>query len=151
MHARIDSMNSQFCHAVTMDDDRDRVFVHQSECDFQIAQCQVGDIIDFERISDDGRGAVRAKRVTFVRRPEAEFIEGAIVRLNYEQKFAFMRPDGADQWAARSEDDALCHITGFADYDGESATFERLAIGDRVTAVIRSTSRGRRATRVRKL
>jgi cold shock CspA family protein len=143
MHATIDQMNSVFCHAITMDDDRDRVFVHQSECDFQISRCQVGDIIEFERTEATNRG-LRALTVTYVRRPDEEFTQGRIVRLDYERKFAFMQPDNGS-------DDALCHISGFEDYSGESDTFESLAIGDEVEGVIRSTSRGFRATRVRRL
>jgi hypothetical protein len=78
-------------------------------------------------------------------RPASRELCGTIVFLDYEKKFGFFRPDGSRRTDdRRGPDDVMFHISGAADYNRESATFDMLSRGTRLAGVIRATFRGDR-------
>lgn len=147
MVARVAAVNGGYCHVIN--EEGARIFVHQSECDFEVQDTLPGDVVDIDHIDDTPRGP-RGRQVRWVERPVVEAptlnqIEGVVVHVDATRKYAFMRPDSAGIVGSnRTPFDIMIHVTGFADYDGMSETFETLSRRDRVRGVVRQTSRGQR-------
>jgi len=114
-----------FCFAIVSEevDGETRIFCHQEQMDFVIADLQVGDWLEIAGTESTMRGP-RATRVTFHSRPEAERqIEGMVRRIS--ATFCFVTTDdGRSVFISRKQ---------FADFaNGESQTFAKLVLGDRV-------------------
>jgi hypothetical protein len=147
MRVKIATISPTYCHTVS--EDGERVFIHQQESDFAMGGAQIGDVLEVESIEETARG-LRGHNAMWVERPSlaptaTEELEGVIVHVDYARKFAFVRPsDKFTGTYGRSPFDVLAHISGAADYNGESQMFDRLARGVTITGVIRDTARGRR-------
>lgn len=145
MHARIATVNKRYCHAVLVDGG-DSVFVHQTACDFRVAEARPGDLVDVGAVDDEPRG-LRGYDVRWLDRTVGTGVhpfEGVVVHLARDRRFGFLRPVDTDL----ESNDVMFQAKDFADYDGRSATFDALVIGDRVRGIYHITSRGRRGARL---
>jgi hypothetical protein len=147
MRVVVERCSSTYCHAITSKGDH--IFVHQQESDFDLRSVHIGDVLEIE-YEQSSRG-FRATTASWVERPELpeasdEAFEGFVVHIDDERKFCFVRP--ADKFVPgiyrRSPFDVMAHISGAADYDGESPMFNRLSRGLKVSGVVRQTARGMR-------
>jgi len=140
MKATIETLTKTYAHART---ERGRVFVHQNESDFEIADCQPGDIIDVD-VEEQTKGSLRLRAVwaTWVERPAADVVEGAVLNVVPHRGMAFMIPDGASA-------KVFLHVTHFLDYGGvDSPSFSSLVPGQRVRCVRRASERGDRGYQI---
>jgi cold shock CspA family protein len=146
MQARLATINREFCHAIV---DDERIFLHQSECDFLVNEAQVGDLVDIEAIEQGPKG-LRGRQVRWLERGADETVTGTVAHIDHTRKFGFIRPDGAQVVGTnRSDADLMFHISSMGDFDGRhSPTFDSLVRGDALTGVLRNTSRGKRAEQV---
>jgi cold shock CspA family protein len=126
MQAFVKTLNSSYAHAETA---IGRVFVQADDCDFLIGDLEVGDEIDIERVIDTARGLRADGAVRWLSRPRdnADEIDGTVVTVKPQRGFCFARPDDGGK-------NVFLNIRDFTDYrEGGSATYRRLAPGDRVT------------------
>jgi len=141
MRAHIDRLNRTYAHLQT---ERGHVFLHQTNCDFELSDCVAGDILDVD-VEETPRG-LRAVWATFIERPVAELIEGTVINVLAHRAIAFMIPDD------NADEKVLLHITAFTDYQhGSSPTFSLLTKGQRVRCIRRPTERGDRGYEIRVL
>jgi cold shock CspA family protein len=120
---------------------RDKVLCHQDHCDFNVGEAQRGDVVRIGQIEDSPRG-LKGRDISFGTRSGTFYeFQGTVMKVDFDRKFAFVT-DNADA------QDVFVHITDFADYNGDSATFDMLANGQRVSGWWRGTSRGRRGYKV---
>lgn len=140
LRARIASQRPGFAHVVA--EDGQRLFVHQNECDFLLADAQLDDVVDIAAVQEDPRGP-RALGVTWVEASASgEPIAGTVTRVQTARGFAFMRPDGGGP-------DVFLHARDFRDRRyGRSDAFDRLVPGDRVTCQLQPSHSGPRGARI---
>lgn len=120
---------------------RDKVLCHQEHCDFKVGEAKKGDVVRVGNLEHSPRG-LQGRNVSFGARSGTFYeFQGTVVKVNFDGKHAFVTDDADGE-------DVFVHITDFADYNGESATFDMLANGQRVSGWWRGTSRGRRGYKV---
>jgi cold shock CspA family protein len=101
-----------------------RVFVHQSACDFQVADLKVGDLVEIAFVELSTKGP-RAVGVSFVERPGLDQVEATVTRVCRDRGFCFAKADDGE--------DCYLHVRAFTDFRGErSASFEELVPQARV-------------------
>jgi cold shock CspA family protein len=145
--ARLATINREFCHA--LDNNGDRIFIHQSEADFHVGEANVGDLVEIGEIEEGPKG-LRGRQVRWLERPAPETLTGTVAHIDHTKKYGFLRPEGATGIGTnRSHDDLMFHQSDCGDYDGQhSPTFDSLVRGDAVTGIVHDTPRGKRASQV---